>query len=217
MLCEPTGRAPPSFSLPRGGAQCECRSRREPHHPLGRRHPRAIWAVSLGLQVHPRPGSEPHIVAWVSSLSLKGSPFFFLFFCFHMLSFGNTVPLKYMCAQSGPTLCNPLDCSPPGSSVHGISQARVLEWVAISSSKGLLFNASELVSDLMWMKGSKNVRVQAGSLGGRPPVSLSTLPALSLTQSPSCREPVCAKWDLFSHLSLEIRGSAWESHNRVAK
>ena len=33
-------------------------------------------------------------------------------------------------------LCNPMDCSPPGSSVHGILQARILEWVAISSSKG---------------------------------------------------------------------------------
>ena len=32
-------------------------------------------------------------------------------------------------------LCDPLDCSPPGSSVHGISQARILEWVAISSSR----------------------------------------------------------------------------------
>ena len=31
-------------------------------------------------------------------------------------------------AQSGPTLSNPMDCSPPGSSVHGIFQARVLEW-----------------------------------------------------------------------------------------
>ena len=31
------------------------------------------------------------------------------------------------------TLCNPTDCSPPGSSVHGILQARILEWVAISS------------------------------------------------------------------------------------
>ena len=31
-----------------------------------------------------------------------------------------------------PTLCNPMDCSPPGSSVHGISQTRILEWVAIS-------------------------------------------------------------------------------------
>ena len=35
-----------------------------------------------------------------------------------------------------PTLCNPMDCSPPGSSVHGVLQARVLEWVAISFSRG---------------------------------------------------------------------------------
>ena len=34
------------------------------------------------------------------------------------------------------TLCDPLDCNPPGSSVHGISQARILKWVAISSSSG---------------------------------------------------------------------------------
>ena len=36
--------------------------------------------------------------------------------------------------QSCPTLCDPMDCSPPGSSVPGILQARILEWVAISSS-----------------------------------------------------------------------------------
>ena len=36
--------------------------------------------------------------------------------------------------QLYPTLCNPVDCSPPGSSVHGILQARVLEWVAIAFS-----------------------------------------------------------------------------------
>ena len=36
-----------------------------------------------------------------------------------------------VCAQLCPTLCDPLDCSPPGSSVHGISQARILEWVAV--------------------------------------------------------------------------------------
>ena len=34
--------------------------------------------------------------------------------------------------QSCPTLCDPVDSSPPGSSVHGILQARILEWVAIS-------------------------------------------------------------------------------------
>ena len=38
-------------------------------------------------------------------------------------------------AQSCPTLCDPMDCSLPGSSVHGILQARILEWVAISFSR----------------------------------------------------------------------------------
>ena len=38
-------------------------------------------------------------------------------------------------AQSSPTLSDPMDCSLPGSSVHGILQARVLEWVAITFSK----------------------------------------------------------------------------------
>ena len=37
--------------------------------------------------------------------------------------------------QSCPTLCDPIDGSPPGSPVHGILQARTLEWVAISFSK----------------------------------------------------------------------------------
>ena len=39
-------------------------------------------------------------------------------------------------AQSGLTLCDPMDYSPPGSSVHGILQVRILEWVAISFSRG---------------------------------------------------------------------------------
>ena len=37
-------------------------------------------------------------------------------------------------APSCPTLSNPMDCSPPGSSIHGIFQARVLEWVVIAFS-----------------------------------------------------------------------------------
>ena len=39
-------------------------------------------------------------------------------------------------SQSCPTLCDPMDYSLPGSSVHGISQARILEWVATSYSRG---------------------------------------------------------------------------------
>ena len=38
--------------------------------------------------------------------------------------------------QSCSTFCDPMDCHSPGSSVHGISQARILEWVAISPSRG---------------------------------------------------------------------------------
>ena len=47
--------------------------------------------------------------------------------------------MTYVCAQSlqlCPTLCNAMDCSPPGSSVHGILQIRILEWVAVPSFRG---------------------------------------------------------------------------------
>ena len=45
--------------------------------------------------------------------------------------------LRAKSLQLSPTLCNPMDCRPPGSSVHGILQARILEWVAMPSSRGL--------------------------------------------------------------------------------
>ena len=41
--------------------------------------------------------------------------------------------VKVLVAQSLTTICDPIDCSQPGSSVHGISQARIMEWVAIPS------------------------------------------------------------------------------------
>ena len=43
--------------------------------------------------------------------------------------------------QSCPTLCDPMDCSLPGSSVHGIFQARVLEWGAITKTYQLMKQA----------------------------------------------------------------------------
>ena len=48
----------------------------------------------------------------------------------------NLLKITYIHAQSlqsCPTLYDPMDCSPPGSSVHGILQARILEWVAVPS------------------------------------------------------------------------------------
>ena len=45
--------------------------------------------------------------------------------------------VKVLVAQLCLILCDPMDCSPPGFSVHGILQARILEWIAIPFSRGL--------------------------------------------------------------------------------
>ena len=55
-----------------------------------------------------------------------------------ILSLGTIDTVCVLVAQSCLTLCVPVDCSPPGSSVHGISQARLLDWVAILFSRDLL-------------------------------------------------------------------------------
>ena len=61
--------------------------------------------------------------------------------------------------QLCPTLCDPVDYSPPGSSVHGILQARILEWVAIPFSRG-----SSRPRDGTWVSP-----LQADSLPSEPP------------------------------------------------
>ena len=52
-----------------------------------------------------------------------------------VISTWKNVKLKVLVTQPRPTLCDPMDCGPPGSSVHGILQTRVLEWLAIPSSR----------------------------------------------------------------------------------
>ena len=54
--------------------------------------------------------------------------------------------------QSCPTLSDPVDCSLPGSSVHGIFQARVLEWVAIDFSDNNLLEVHKIISSLFKKK-----------------------------------------------------------------
>ena len=49
---------------------------------------------------------------------------------------GGFSSVKVLVAQSCPTLCDPMNCSPSGSYVHGILQARILEWVAMPFSRG---------------------------------------------------------------------------------
>ena len=50
--------------------------------------------------------------------------------------FSSICESEVLVTRSGPTLCDPVDCSPPGSYVQGILQARVLEWVTIPYSRG---------------------------------------------------------------------------------
>ena len=59
--------------------------------------------------------------------------------------------------QLCPTLCDSMDSSPPGSSVHGILQARILEWVAMRSSRGIFPTQGSnphLLHLLHWQAGS---------------------------------------------------------------
>ena len=64
--------------------------------------------------------------------------------CNRIIPLGSSLAASYrvkhavlhLVAHSCPTLCDPMDCSPPGSSVYGILQARILEWVAVPSSRG---------------------------------------------------------------------------------
>ena len=56
-----------------------------------------------------------------------------------------------------PTLCDPMDCSLLGTSVHGIFQARILEWVAVPSLQGVFLSqglSPRLLCPLHWQAGS---------------------------------------------------------------
>ena len=76
----------------------------------------------------PHPGIKPMSITF---LALSGEVFCFLFLSLHLLG----SPSESEVAPSCPTLCNSMACSLPGFSVHGIFQARILEWVTISFSR----------------------------------------------------------------------------------
>ena len=115
--------------------------------------------MSISCSVGPSWAARPHWLTGTSKRStiapLPGSPVLCLctlvaWLCPFHLGSSSRVPLKFSCdsglvflwvcvcsyAQSCLTLFNLRDCSPLGSSVHGISQARILEWVAIFFSRG---------------------------------------------------------------------------------
>ena len=81
--------------------------------------------------------------------------------------------VKCLVTQSCSTHCDPMDCSPPGSSVHGILQARILEWVAIPFSTGSswpgiepgLLHCRQILYCLSHQEGSKQAKDLPKSLG----------------------------------------------------
>ena len=83
--------------------------------------------------------------------------------------------------ESCPTLCNPMDCSPPGSSVHRISQARILEWVVISYSRDLPDPGTKPTymscASCRWQEDSLSVY----HLGSPTTLHLSTTSALNVS------------------------------------
>ena len=103
-----------------------------------------VFAVHLSFPcLH---GSIPHLqiftqmmtfqegLSWPPCLKIATLPHW-LTVLITFVSITTHIPMR-ACAQLCPTLCNPLDCSPPDSSVHGIFQARILKWAAISYSSG---------------------------------------------------------------------------------
>ena len=74
----------------------------------------------------------------------------------------------YMRAQSCPTLCDPMDCSPSGSSVYGILQARILEWVAMPSSRGSSWPRDRISISCISCMASGFFTIEPA---GRPPAS----------------------------------------------
>ena len=87
---------------------------------------RALLTLTNSVRPHRRQPTRPRC-PWDSLGKNTGVGCHFLLQCMKVKS-ENEV------AQSCPTLSNPMDCSPPGSSFHGIFQARVLEWGAIAFS-----------------------------------------------------------------------------------
>ena len=80
---------------------------------------------------------------------------------------------KVLVAQSCPTLCDSMDCSPPGSFVHGILQARILGWLAISFSRG---------------SSRPRDQTQASCIAGRSKPLILGFPSGSAVKNPSAMQ-----------------------------
>ena len=126
---------------------------------------------------------------WTRSLLTRSSGYIMAALCMHAKS-----------PQSCHIICNPVNCSPPGSSVHGILKARILEWVAIS--KGIFLTPglnSCLLHLLHW---------QADSLWLAPPGKLVATIVGKKMLSWGWHIPVtCTIWESWTHAGISKKSS----------
>ena len=151
------------------------------------------------------------------------------FFLFTHLSESESVLVTQLC----PTLCEPMDCSPPGSCVHGILQARVLEWVSISFSResspprdrnwvsciaGRVFTIWFTEEQIYWGKLKEQINWEAVSTNWK--CMWISLPPVTFPGGASDNEPVCQCRRRERHeLSPWVRKifwrRAWQPHSSI--
>ena len=107
----------------------------------------ANWNIRRGPQItrsHVGTTGGSAVIADSPALGM-GTELVWLFYPFTIIVSMHAC-MRVKSLQLCPTLCDPTDCSPPGSSVHGILQARILEWVAMPFSRG-----SSQLRDWTWI------------------------------------------------------------------
>ena len=136
--------------------------------------------------------------------------------------------------QSCPTLCNPMDCSPPGSSVHGILQQRILEWVATPFSRGSFWptdRTHHLSHLLHWQASSLPlapsgkpheeilISVKGTEFTKQVSINYHLIPTPDLTTSSSSRTNAAVGIRQLSgfswKMSLPRQDNPWEQANRT--
>ena len=118
--------------------------------------------------------------------------------------------------QSCPTLCDPMDCSLPGFSVHGILQARTLEWVAISFSNAWKWKVKVKLLSRVWLFATP----WTAAYQAPPSMGFSRqeywsgvpllLPSLDSQLCPTLRDPMdCSPPGSSTHGIFQARGLEW--------
>ena len=109
--------------------------------------------------------------------------------------------------QSCQTLCDPMDCSPPGSSIHGIFQARILEWGAITFSRGVPLDKHKKKKMFAYIFLIQIVWLQYGScwcelLNMTLSLALGFRYSLSHPVTSECSHMLYCDWAILSMLQL---------------